>query len=137
MSPSTATLQFGRLAEQSPLTGYEPKSLVEVSSERTPIILFSRRGSLDTNVDDLAITLDWMRLKSATQQTWDHEVSAIPFGVSCSQTHSSMEKSRRDVEQFSSFGKPLSKGKGHRDLGSAQMERERILSEHRKCSRLL
>ena len=30
----------------------------------------------------------------------DREVSAIPFGVSCSQTHSSMEKSSRDVEHF-------------------------------------
>ena len=28
-------LLFGRLVEQSPLTGYEPKSLIEVSSEQT------------------------------------------------------------------------------------------------------
>ena len=62
-SPSTATLQgglcFGRLAEQYPLTGYEPKSLIEVSSEHTPFILPWRRGrgSLDTNVHDLATTL--------------------------------------------------------------------------------
>ena len=43
MSPYTATLQggscFGRLADQSLLTGYEPKSLIEVSKEHTPIIL--------------------------------------------------------------------------------------------------
>ena len=62
MSPSTATPQgglcFSRLAEQSPLTGDEPKSLVEVSSEYTPIVLPSRRCSLDTNADDLATTLD-------------------------------------------------------------------------------
>ena len=68
MSPSAATLQgglwFGRLAEQSPLTGYEPKALIEVSSEHTPVISLSRRGSLDTNVDDLATP--WIRLKSAT-----------------------------------------------------------------------
>ena len=62
MSPSTATLQggscIGRLAEQSPLTGHGPKSLIEVNREHTPTILPSRRGSLDTNVDDLATTLD-------------------------------------------------------------------------------
>ena len=62
MSPSTATLQgglcFGRLAEQSAFTGYGPKSLLEVSSEHTPIVLPSRRGSLDTNVDDIATTVD-------------------------------------------------------------------------------
>ena len=38
-SPPTATLQrglcFGRLAKQSPLTDYEPMSLMEVSSELT------------------------------------------------------------------------------------------------------
>ena len=47
--PSTATLQgglcFGRLAEQSPLTGYEPKSFIEVSNEHTPINLPSRGQS--------------------------------------------------------------------------------------------
>ena len=61
-SPSTATLQgrlcFGRLAEQFPLTGYEPKSLIEASSEYTPIDLPSRKGSPDTNLDDLATTVD-------------------------------------------------------------------------------
>ena len=31
-----------------------------------------------------------------------------------------MEKSRRDVEPFSSFGKPLSKGERIRDLGSVK-----------------
>ena len=64
----------------------------------------------------------------------EREVSANPFGVSCSQTHQSMETSRRDVEPFSSFGKPLSEGKRNRDLESAQdsqMERERTLSEQR------
>ena len=86
----------------------------------------------------------WMRLKSATQQTLgrltsplfsqEREVSAIPFSASCSQTHSSMDKSRRDVEQLSSFGKPLSKSKRNRDLEivqDSQMERGRILSEQR------
>ena len=120
MSPSTAPLQgglcFGRLAEQSPLTGYEPKSLIEVSSEHTPIILPSRRGSLDTNIDDLATTLDAPEVYHTTDVgrltsplfSRVREVSANPFGVSWSRTHSSLEKSRRDVGPFSSFWKPLS-----------------------------
>ena len=62
-SPSTATLQggmlLGRLAEQSLLTSYEPKTFIEVSSEHTPINLLSRLRIL------------WMRLKCSTQQTWD------------------------------------------------------------------
>ena len=45
-------------------------------------------------------------------------MSAVPISVSCSQTHSSMEKSRRDFEQCSSFGQPFSKGPRNRDLGS-------------------
>ena len=71
MCPSTATpqggLSVGRLAEQSPLTGYEPKSLIEVRSESTPIVPPSRRCSLDTNVNDLATTLE----ASEVCQTWD------------------------------------------------------------------
>ena len=72
--------------------------------------------------------------------TRERESSANPFGASCSQTHSSTEKSVRKVESFSSaepfssFGKPLSKGKRVRDLESvqdSQMERERILSAQR------
>ena len=167
-SPSAVPLQgglrFGRLAEQSPLTGYEPESLIEVSSEHTPINLLSRERQPRTN---LRISRPlWMRLKSTARRTWDGwllhfsqecEVSAIPFGASCSQTHSSTEKSVRKVESFpsvdphssfersmrnvdrfssvelfSSFGKPLSKGKRIRYLESmqdSQMERERILSE--------
>ena len=52
-------------------------------------------------------------------QNESSQVSANPFGVSCSQLHSSLEKSRRDVDPFSSLGKPLSKGKRNRDLESA------------------
>ena len=51
-------LCFQRLAEQSPLAGYEPKSLVEVSSGHAPMNLLSRIGSLDPNLEDLASTAD-------------------------------------------------------------------------------
>ena len=55
-----------RRTEQSPLTGYDPKSLIEVSSEHTPINLYSRKESLDTNLDDLATTVDAPEIYDAT-----------------------------------------------------------------------
>ena len=124
-SPPTGWL-FGRLAEQSPLTGHEPDALNEVSSEAIPIVLPSRRCSLDTNADDLAVTLDGSeacdgsdtgRLTSPLSSQ-EREVSADPFVASFSHSHSSM-------------GKPRSS----RDSGSvkgSQMENARFLSERSK-----
>ena len=74
---------------------------------------------------DLATTLDASEVYDTTDVgrltsplfSQEREVSADPF-VPCSPTHSSVEKSRRDVEPFSSFGKPLSKGERNRDLES-------------------
>ena len=34
---------FGRMTEQSPLTGYEPNNLIEISNEHTPITFLTRR----------------------------------------------------------------------------------------------
>ena len=48
---------FGRMAEQSRLTSYEPKNLVEVSSEHTPIDFFSTKNSFSTGVNDLTTTV--------------------------------------------------------------------------------
>ena len=50
---SFAALFFG---EFNPC--HSARSLIEVSSEHTPINLPSRRSSLDTNIDDLATTVD-------------------------------------------------------------------------------
>ena len=71
-TPMSATLQrvlcFGRLSEKSILlTVYEPKSLIEISSEHTPIDLPSRKGSLDTNLDDLATTVDASDVHDTTE----------------------------------------------------------------------
>ena len=87
-------LCLGRLAEQSSLTGYEPKSLIEVSSEHTPINLPSRKGSLDTNLDDLATNVDASEVYDTTDMgrltsprfSQEREVNADLFSVSCSQT---------------------------------------------------
>ena len=143
-SPSTATLQ-GRLCladclNNPPLTDYEPKSLIEVSSEHTPNNLPSGKGSLDTNLDDLATSVDASEIHDTTDVgrlaspllSQKREVSAIPFSVSCSQTRSSVGRPTRDVEPFSSVEKPWSKGKRNRELESvrgSQVERERILSD--------
>ena len=119
---------FGQFVEESTLTSYEPESLIEVSSEHTPIIFHSRRGSFDTNLDDPATTVDASEVYdtpgvgrlTSPRISQEREASAISSGVSCSQTHSCVEKSRRDVEPFSSFRKPLSKGKRNRELESVQ-----------------
>ena len=101
---------FGQFVEES-----TPKSLIEVSSEHTPIILHPRRGSFDTKLDDPATTVDASEVYDTTgverltspRFAQEREASAVSSGVSCSQTHSCVEKSRRDVEPFWSFGKPL------------------------------
>ena len=78
---------------QSPVTSLKPKSLIEVSSEHTPINLVPRKGGPDTNLDDLAITVDASeihntadvgRLASLFSQ------STKQVSVSCSQTQSSV-----------------------------------------------
>ena len=40
------------------ITGCEPNAPTEVSSEATPVVLHSRRCSLESTCDDLATTLD-------------------------------------------------------------------------------
>ena len=44
---------FGRMAEQSPLTSSEPNSLIEISSQNTPIIFPSRRNRFHTDFNDV------------------------------------------------------------------------------------
>ena len=118
-----------------PLTGYEPKSLIVVSSVHTPINLSSRRGSLDTNLDHLATTvdasetIDTTEVGQLTSPLFSQEREDNPFSVCGSQAHlsvggpmqntdlfSSIGRPVRDVESFSSFEKPLSKGKRNRKL---------------------
>ena len=44
---------FGRMAEQSPVTGYEPKNLIEISSQHTPINFPSWRNSFNFDFNDV------------------------------------------------------------------------------------
>ena len=113
------------------------------SAANTLQLSHCREGAASTqNVDDLATTLDASEVCDRTDVgrltsppfSQEREKSAIPFGVSCSQTHSSMEKSRRETEQLSRLGKRLSKVPRKSDLESmqdSQMKRERALSEQR------
>ena len=102
----------------NPVTQVMSPNLSSKSAANTPINVPSRKGSLDTNLDDLATAVDASEIHDTTDVgrltsplfSQERELSAIPFSVSCSQTHSIVEKSSRDVEPFSSFGKPLSKG---------------------------
>ena len=86
-------LLFDRMAERSPLTGYEPNSLIEVSSEHTPINFLSRKNSFNTDLNDLATTVaasetnDTIGVGQLTSPLvpQEREVSANPFGVFGSQ----------------------------------------------------
>ena len=84
---------LAEIARQSPHTGYEPKSLIEVSSEHTPIKFPSRKASFNTDSNDLATTVaapeitDTIEVGQLTSPLFsqEREVSANPFGVSGSQ----------------------------------------------------
>ena len=63
--PSCATppgrLLFGQLAESTPLTGFEPETCIDVSSEHTPINYSSRRNSFNIKNNDLTTTVEALR----------------------------------------------------------------------------
>ena len=83
-------LQFGDLVEPTPLTGYEPKTCIDVSSGHTPINYSSRRKSFNTDCNDLTTTVaasETPFLKKVGQSTspllfQEREVSSNPFCVS-------------------------------------------------------
>ena len=94
---------------------YGPKSLIEDSSVQTPINLPSKGDRLDTNLDDLATTVDASEMLDTTDVgrltspllSQEREVSAVPFSASSSQTHSCVERPMRDIDPFPSIGKPV------------------------------
>ena len=70
---------FGRIAEQSPLTSYEPNSRVEISSEYTPTNFLSRRTSFTTDLNN--VPSDERQLTSPLS-TQERGVIASPFSAS-------------------------------------------------------
>ena len=108
-------------------TGDELNAPIEVSSDATPVVLPSRRCSLELTADDLATALDASeagdrsdvgRLASPLFPQ-EREVSANTFGASFSHSHSSIEKSRRDMNQRASIETSMTR-KSSRDSGSVQ-----------------
>ena len=99
-------LLFGRMAEQSPLTGYEPNAPVEVNSaEFTPTLVPSRKGSIGSTFnsgEDIATTpavseVDGrsdLGMLASPLLSQERETSANPLGIyhsnrECSETRSS------------------------------------------------
>ena len=138
-------LQFGRLVEPTPLTGYERKS------EHTPINYTSRRNSFDTDCNDLTTTVaaseppDITEVGQSTSPLLfqEREVSSNPFCVSCFQQQLAASGSQQQASssvvnpwlsadvwgtrKLASVEGTLSRGKRDRDLESVQ-----TLSERRK-----
>ena len=87
-------------------------SLSSKSAANTLRLICLREGSLDTDLDDLATTVDASEVYDTKEMgrltsplfSQEREVSAVASSVSCPQTHSSVEKSRRDVEPFHASG---------------------------------
>ena len=99
-SPSTATLQGGvmlwPIGRTVPLSQVMSPSLPSKSVANTLWLILDASEVYDTT--------DVGRLTSPLFSQ-EREVSANPFGFSFSQTHSSAEKSRRDIDPFSSVEK--------------------------------
>ena len=82
-------LQFGRLVEQSPFVGYEPKTGIDATSEHTPINHQTTRNSFNTDYNDLTTTVaasETPDMKEVGQSTsplfQERDVSSNPFCVS-------------------------------------------------------
>ena len=124
--PATSTSQtellFGRCAEQSPITGYEPSALVEVSStEAPPMKLPSRKGSLGSTCDDLATP----PAASEVGKRSDLGMMASPLFLQGRETsanqsriyHSNRQSSGTSFSRFrSGTGKPAARSQHRRKL---------------------
>ena len=137
------------------LTGYEPKTCTDVSSEHTPINCPSRRNSFNTDNNDLTTTVtasetpDMREVGQSTSPLFqEREVSSYPFCVSGFQQQAAASgvqqqasssgihpwpiadlwgtrKLVRGNESISSVEGTLSTGKRERDLESVQTLSER------------
>ena len=98
-------LLFGHLAESTPLTGYEPKTCIDVSCEHAPINYPLRRNSFNTDYNDLTTTVaafETLDMKEAGQSTsplmfQEREVNFNPFCVSGFQQQAAASGSPQQV----------------------------------------
>ena len=88
-APPHGGFQFGRLVKHNPLTCYEPKTCIEVSSKHTPINYASKKNSCNTDYNDLTTTVeaetpDTKEVGQSTSPLFsqEREVSSNPFCVS-------------------------------------------------------
>ena len=103
------------LAEQSPLTGYEPKNLIEICSQHTPINFPSRRNSFNTDFNDvptIAASEDTDTLGARmTSPLFTQEREVNPFSDSVCHVEKSCGKLQRsgcsDVEKFLLIGQSV------------------------------
>ena len=100
VDPQARFMVFGRMAAQSPLTGDEPNSLIEISKEYTPMNFPSRRNSFNTNLSSVPTTAaasdvaDFHEELSLTLVTQETEVSAKPFSTSVKQLQAAASSSQ-------------------------------------------
>ena len=102
---------FGRMAEQSLLTGYEPENLIEVCSEHTPTSFRGVTASAQTSMtllpQSLRLILQRLEAEPLTSPlfTQEREVSATPFGVS--EFQQAAARSSQQQQAFFKCGKSL------------------------------
>ena len=111
VSRHVRSTQKEHIDNHTPLANYESKSLIEVSSEHTPINRLSRKGSLNTNLDDLATTMDASEIINTTDvgqftsPLFFQEREVLSHSVFLVLRH--MERPMRDTVLFSSIGRPV------------------------------
>ena len=114
------------LVEPTPLTGQEPNSCIDVSSEHTPNNNPSRRDSFNTDYNDLNTTVaasETPDTKEVGQSTspllfQERKVSSNPFSVSGFQQQASASGSRQQTSPM--YDKPVANRRfvGHQETGA-------------------
>ena len=80
-------MRFGRLVQQSPFTGIEPKTCIDVGSEHTPINISSRSKNFNTTTVAASATTDTKEVGQLISPLFSQvrELSINRFCVSGSQ----------------------------------------------------
>ena len=89
---------FGRVAGQSPLTGYEPNNLIEISSQYTPMNFPFRRHSFHKDIKDVP-TIS----ASAATDTWIRPAKELVCSVSVCDSHVMRALTRSDDLELSTL----------------------------------
>ena len=110
-------LLFGHLAEPTPLTGYKPKTCIDVNNEHTPLNYTSRRNSFNIENNDLTTTTaasdnsDGFHQQAAASGGPQRAPASVVNPWLGADTWSSTRKLVRGNESLSSVEGTLSRGK--------------------------